>query len=65
MKHKNDDPRYQDKRLYNINNITRETFYQLPKVFFTKHSKYVNLSLQAAVAFSFLKDRLTYSIKNN
>lgn len=59
MKNKNKNKRY------NINEITRETYYQLPKVFFTKHSKYENLSLSAAVAFSFLKDRFNYSIKNN
>lgn len=53
------------KARYNINDITRETYYQLPKVFFTKHSKYENLSLSAAVAFSFLKDRLNYSIRHN
>ena len=53
----------QNKR-YNINDITRETFYQLPKVFFSKHSKYEKMSLTAAVAFSFLKDRFNYSIKN-
>lgn len=50
---------------YNINDITRETFYQLPKVFFSKHSKYEKMSLTASVAFSFLKDRFNYSIKNN
>ena len=54
----------QNKR-YNVNDITRETFYQLPKVFFSKHSKYEKMSLPAAVAFSFLKDRFKYSIKNN
>ena len=50
---------------YNVNDITRETFYQLPKVFFSKHSKYEKMTLNAAVAFSFLKDRFKYSIKNN
>ncbi|WP_423788801.1 replication initiator protein A [Lactobacillus apis] len=33
--------------------------------FFTNHSKHEKLSLTTAVAFSFLKDRLNYSIKNN
>ncbi|RHW55076.1 plasmid replication initiation protein [Lactobacillus bombicola] len=50
---------------YTRNEMVRTTFYQLPKVFFTKHSRYANLSLQAAVAFSFLQDRLNYSIRNN
>ena len=53
------------KKRYNINELTRETFYQLPKVFFTQHGNYQKLSLTAAVAFSFLKDRFNYSIKNH
>lgn len=55
----------QENRYYNANEVTRETYYQLPKVFFTKHSKYADMSRNAALAFCFLKDRLQYSIKNN
>ena len=54
-----------ENRIYSVIEITHDKFYQLPQVFFTKHSKYEKLSLQAAVAYSFLKDRLNYSIQNN
>ncbi|EIA8297667.1 replication initiator protein A [Enterococcus faecalis] len=41
-----------------------ETYYQLPKVFFT-NKNYINLSNDAKIAYSLLKDRFNYSIKNN
>lgn len=49
---------------YNIKEIQREKFYQLPKVFFTSN-KYKKLSNDAKIAYAILRDRLELSIKNN
>ena len=49
---------------YKAQEIYGETFFQLPKVFFT-NDKYKNLSNDAKVAFALLKDRFNYSVKNN
>ncbi|MEB8010285.1 replication initiator protein A [Staphylococcus pseudoxylosus] len=49
---------------FNIKEIQKEKFYQLPKVFFT-NPKYVNLSNDAKITWSILRDRLDLSIKNN
>lgn len=48
----------------NIKEIQKEKFYQLPKVFFT-NPKYVNLSNDAKITWSILRDRLDLSIRNN
>lgn len=42
---------------FNIKEIQKEKFYQLPKVFFT-NPKYVNLSNDAKITWSILRDRL-------
>ena len=44
---------------FNIKEIQKEKFYQLPKVFFT------NLSNDAKVTWPILRDRLDLSIRNN
>ncbi|WP_242512098.1 replication initiator protein A, partial [Staphylococcus aureus] len=49
---------------FNIKEIQKENFYQLPKVFFT-NPKYVNLSNDAKITWSILRDRLALSIRNN
>ncbi|EZZ99511.1 TPA: replication initiator protein A [Staphylococcus aureus] len=49
---------------FNINEIQREKFYQLPKVFFT-NPKYTKLSNDAKIAYAILRDRLDLSIKNS
>ncbi|KKI59684.1 replication initiator protein A [Staphylococcus warneri] len=49
---------------FNINEIQREKFYQLPKVFFT-NPKYTKISNDAKIAYAILRDRLDLSIKNN
>ncbi len=49
---------------FNIKEIQREKFYQLPKVFFT-NPKYTKLSNDAKIAYAILRDRLDLSIKNN
>ena len=49
---------------FNIKEIQKEKFYQLPKVFFT-NPKYVNLSNDAKITWSILRDRLDLSIRNN
>lgn len=49
---------------YKAQEVYGETFFQLPKVFFT-NDKYKNLSNDAKVAFALLKDRFNYSVKNN
>ena len=49
---------------YNINEIQREKFYQVPKVFFT-NPRYTSLSSEAKLAYAILRDRLNLSIKNN
>ncbi|MDF7639967.1 replication initiator protein A, partial [Lactobacillus sp. ESL0791] len=41
-----------------------ETYFKLLKIFFDEESCYYNLSLEAAVMYSLLLDRLQYSIKN-
>ncbi|MGJ0767194.1 replication initiator protein A [Lacticaseibacillus paracasei] len=49
---------------YEAREVYSETYYQLLKVFFTS-PKYMNMSNDAKVAFSLLKDRFKYSVKNN
>lgn len=49
---------------FNIKQIQKEKFYQLPKVFFT-NPKYTNLSNDAKITWSILRDRLDLSIRNN
>ncbi|WP_436884023.1 replication initiator protein A [Mammaliicoccus sciuri] len=49
---------------FNVNEVQREKFYQLPKVFFT-NSKYQSISNDGKIAYSILRDRLNLSIKNN
>ncbi len=51
-------------KFYSTNEVYGETYYQLPKVFFT-NKNYINLSNDAKIAYSILKDRFNYSIKNN
>ncbi|EOV3185235.1 replication initiator protein A [Enterococcus faecalis] len=53
-----------DFKFYSTNEVYGETYYQLPKVFFT-NKNYINLSNDAKIAYSILKDRFNYSIKNN
>jgi len=45
--------------------IISQQFYQLPKAFYNKESKYFSLSNNAKVLYALLKDRLSLSIKNN
>ena len=49
---------------YSTNEVYGETYFQLPKVFFT-NKQYTGLSNDAKIAFAILKDRFSYSIKNN
>ncbi|MGW9975172.1 replication initiator protein A, partial [Staphylococcus saprophyticus] len=49
---------------FNIKEIQKEKFYQLPKVFFT-NPKYTKLSNDAKITWSILRDRLDLSIRNN
>ena len=49
---------------FKVNEIQREKFYQLPKVFFT-NPKYTKISNDAKIAYAILRDRLDLSIKNN
>lgn len=49
---------------FNIKEIQKEKFYQLPKVFFT-NPKYTELSNDAKITWSLLRDRLDLSIRNN
>ncbi|MEJ7220710.1 replication initiator protein A [Staphylococcus gallinarum] len=49
---------------FNIKEIQKEKFYQLPKVFFT-NPKYTGLSNDAKITWSILRDRLDLSIRNN
>ena len=49
---------------FNIKEIQKEKFYQLPKVFFT-NPKYTNLSNDAKITWSILRDCLDLSIRNN
>jgi len=49
---------------YSTNEVYGETYVQLPKVFFT-NKQYTGLSNDAKIAFAILKDRFSYSIKNN
>ena len=48
---------------FNIKEIQKEKFYQLPKVFFT-NPKYTKLSNDAKITWSILRDRLDLSIRN-
>lgn len=50
-------------KFYNVQDTYTEKFYQLPQVFFTS-PKYKKLSNDAKVAYTLLKDRNNYSIKN-
>ena len=52
------------KNYYNVNQEYAEKFYQLPMVFFT-NEKYKPLKLETKVAYAILKDRFSYSVKNN
>lgn len=49
---------------YKAQEVYGETYYQLLRVFFTS-PKYKTMSNDAKVAFSLLKDRFKYSVKNN
>ncbi len=49
---------------FNVNEVQREKFYQLPKVFFT-NPKYQSISNDGKIAYAILRDRLNLSIKNN
>lgn len=49
---------------FNIKELQKEKFYQLPKVFFT-NPKYTKLSNDAKITWSILRDRLDLSIRNN
>ena len=49
---------------YTTEDVYAETYFQLPKVFFT-NKKYISLSNDAKVAFAILKDRFNYSVRNN
>ena len=49
---------------FNVKEIQKGKFYQLPKVFFT-NPKYTKLSNDAKIAWSILRDRLDLSIRNN
>ncbi|EIM5395014.1 replication initiator protein A [Enterococcus faecalis] len=49
---------------YTTKEVYGETFFQLPKIFFT-NDHYKKLSLDAKVAYAILRDRFNYSIKNN
>ena len=49
---------------FNVKEIQKEKFYQLPKVFFT-NPKYTKLSNDAKITWSILRDRLDLSIRNN
>lgn len=57
-------PLMDDFKFYSTNEVYGETYYQLPKVFFT-NKNYIHLSNDAKIAYSILKDRFNYSIKNN
>lgn len=48
---------------YNVKDTYTEKFFQLPQVFFTS-KKYKKLSNDAKVAYTLLKDRNNYSIRN-
>lgn len=48
-----------------IHDYVQSEFYQLPKEFFDKSSKYFDLSMNAKVLYSLLKSRLELSKKNN
>ena len=50
--------------LYNVNEVYTEKYYQLPQWLFT-NEKYKDLSNNARIAYTLLKDRNRYSIKNH
>lgn len=54
----------QNLNFYSSNEVYAETYYQLPKIFFT-NNKYKKMSSDAKIAYALLKDRFNYSIKNN
>lgn len=54
----------QKQHFYNVRDTYTEKFYQLPQVFFTS-PRYQKLSNDAKIAYTLLKDRNNYSIKNN
>lgn len=49
---------------YKAKEVYREKYFQMPKVFFTSE-KYKDMSNDAKVAYTLLKDRFEYSVKNN
>ena len=49
---------------FKITDIDNESFYQIPKSLFTNEN-YKGLGLDAKVIYSFLKDRMELSRKNN
>lgn len=49
---------------YKSTEVYREKYYQLPIIFF-ESDKYKNMSNDAKIAYTLLKDRFDYSIKNN
>ncbi|EMW5596971.1 replication initiator protein A [Enterococcus faecalis] len=51
-------------KFYTTDEVYGETFFKLPKVFFT-NPLYINMSNDAKIAYAILKDRFQYSIKNN
>lgn len=53
-----------ESKFYKSKQVYGETFFQLPKVLFT-NKKYKKMSSDAKIAYALLKDRFTYSIKNN
>lgn len=54
----------QSTNFYNVKDVFAEKYYQLPMVFFT-NEKYKKMRLDAKVAYALLKDRFSYSVKNN
>ncbi|GEP25191.1 replication initiator protein A [Lentilactobacillus diolivorans] len=51
-------------RRYNTHEVYGETFLKLPKVFFSSN-KYQSMSNDAKIAYTLLKDRFNYSVKND
>jgi len=49
---------------YKSTEIYKETYYQLPTIFFSSN-KYKNMSDSSKIAYTLLKDRFEYSIRNN
>ena len=51
-------------KFYSANEVYAETYYQLPKIFFT-NEKYKKMNSDTKIAYALLKDRFNYSIRNN